>query len=360
MSNNNTYRDFLGANSANGFFSLYDYLIDLETANEVYIIKSGPGSGKSSFMRRVTKPLSDAGLLTEHICCSSDPDSLDGVVFPELGLAFVDGTSPHVVEPVYPNITDRYLDLNRFCRPEMLSSCSNEIKNTFKTYKAFYSSVYGNIKASKLIEDDVIFSVNSPSALARTAKRADGIIKREIKNTGNESHETKRFLSALSPKGYITDFSITEVLCDRVYEIVDNFGLGNYFLHRIYAAARQRGAYVICCFSPMSPDRLEHLIFPELRIAFITTNKQRKYTKKPYRRIKLDEYIEKDILDRKKQKLKFMQKTASALIDEAILGLKEAKSLHDQLEKLYNPSIDFESLYEYAEVFGTKLAKKYL
>ena len=35
------YRFFLGANSPEGFVSFFDHLIDLDAANEVYIIKGG-------------------------------------------------------------------------------------------------------------------------------------------------------------------------------------------------------------------------------------------------------------------------------------------------------------------------------
>ena len=44
---------FLGANSPTGFYSLYDQLIDPEEAQELFILKGGPGCGKSSLMRRV-------------------------------------------------------------------------------------------------------------------------------------------------------------------------------------------------------------------------------------------------------------------------------------------------------------------
>lgn len=86
---------FLGANSPLGFFSLYDQLIDLETAARVYILKGGPGCGKSTLMRQVAADVEASGKRAEYILCSGDPDSLDGVIFPELGVAIVDGTAPH-------------------------------------------------------------------------------------------------------------------------------------------------------------------------------------------------------------------------------------------------------------------------
>lgn len=88
-------RFYLGANSPTGFYSLYDQLIDPASAEDILILKGGPGCGKSSFMRRVAKAVEDKGLAVEYIQCSGDPDSLDAVVFPSLKTAIVDGTAPH-------------------------------------------------------------------------------------------------------------------------------------------------------------------------------------------------------------------------------------------------------------------------
>ena len=95
MDVNQGVKYFLGANCGSGFYSLYGQLIDLETARRVYILKGGPGCGKSTLMKMVGKTLEEAGARAEYILCSGDPDSLDGVVFPELGAALVDGTAPH-------------------------------------------------------------------------------------------------------------------------------------------------------------------------------------------------------------------------------------------------------------------------
>ena len=77
---------YLGANSPTGFYSLYE---------TIYILKGGPGCGKSSLMRRVAQAMEEKGASVEYIACSGDPDSLDAVVFPALNTAIVDGTAPH-------------------------------------------------------------------------------------------------------------------------------------------------------------------------------------------------------------------------------------------------------------------------
>ena len=92
-------RYFLGANSPSGFYSLYDQLLPPERARAIYILKGGPGCGKSTLMRKVAAWAQETGLETEYILCSGDPDSLDAVVFPDKAAAIVDGTAPQGVVP---------------------------------------------------------------------------------------------------------------------------------------------------------------------------------------------------------------------------------------------------------------------
>ena len=90
---------FLGANSPAGFYSLYDHLLPPEQARAIYILKGGPGCGKSTLMRKIGVWAEEAGLETEYILCSGDPDSLDALILPSKAVAIVDGTAPHVVVP---------------------------------------------------------------------------------------------------------------------------------------------------------------------------------------------------------------------------------------------------------------------
>lgn len=90
---------FLGANSPAGFYSLYDHLLPPEEARAIYILKGGPGCGKSTLMRKIGAWAEEAGLETEYILCSGDPDSLDAVILPGRDVAIVDGTAPQGVVP---------------------------------------------------------------------------------------------------------------------------------------------------------------------------------------------------------------------------------------------------------------------
>ena len=83
---------FLAANSGQGFFSLYDGFPG--DGVFLHVVKGGPGTGKSGFLRRIRKAAQERGLDTETILCSGDPDSLDGLCVPALRQAWVDGTAP--------------------------------------------------------------------------------------------------------------------------------------------------------------------------------------------------------------------------------------------------------------------------
>ena len=86
-------RYFLGANTAKGFFSVYEDFCKPDSGNFLYVIKGGPGCGKSSFMKKIGKAAEDAGLDVEYVLCSADPDSLDGVLIPTWHVGYADGTS---------------------------------------------------------------------------------------------------------------------------------------------------------------------------------------------------------------------------------------------------------------------------
>ena len=73
---------FLGANAPSGFYSLYSHLLPPEQARGIYILKGGPGCGKSTLMRKVAQLVSQQGEAVEYILCSGDPGSLDAVIFP--------------------------------------------------------------------------------------------------------------------------------------------------------------------------------------------------------------------------------------------------------------------------------------
>ena len=93
----NTIDFFLGSNSPEGFRGFFEELVDIKSGHHGYIIKGTSGNGKSGIMRKVMDKIGESESRCELIHCSSDPDSLDGVIFSDTKTFLVDGTAPHVV-----------------------------------------------------------------------------------------------------------------------------------------------------------------------------------------------------------------------------------------------------------------------
>ena len=102
---------FPGAMGPDGFISCFDHLLPERDLRRMIVLKGGPGVGKSTFMRRVHAALCPDGQPSTLYFCSGDPDSLDAVAVPHLGLLLLDGTAPHVVDPVYPGARDSIVNL---------------------------------------------------------------------------------------------------------------------------------------------------------------------------------------------------------------------------------------------------------
>ena len=118
---------FPGNNTAQGFFSFYRYILPQEQAKRIFCLKGGPGTGKSSFMKKLGNHFYNLGYNIEFHHCSSDPNSLDGIVIKELNVAVLDGTSPHVVDPIHPGAVDEVINLGDAFNTDLLESHKNEI-----------------------------------------------------------------------------------------------------------------------------------------------------------------------------------------------------------------------------------------
>lgn len=137
-------RYFLGNNSAYGFWSNYEN--ELKDKDKVVLLKGGPGTGKSSMLKKIANVAKNKGYDYELWYCSGDPKSLDGVFVKDVNVAVIDATSPHAVGADLPIIRDVIFDLATSLNESMLLSNRQEIVELIKIKKQWFTRAYQHLK----------------------------------------------------------------------------------------------------------------------------------------------------------------------------------------------------------------------
>lgn len=351
---------FPGGNTSIGFFSYYSNIITQEEADRIFIIKGGPGVGKSTFMKRMGAKMQDMGYDVEYLHCSSDNSSLDGVKIPELKIAFIDGTAPHVVDPKSPGAVDEILNFGEFWDEEGIRAHKDEIIKTNKEIGYIFSRAYKYFKAAYTIYE------------GSTSIHAEALHNGEINKlaaelicdlfdgeaaTVEEGKQRSMFASALTPNGY-TNYLDSILTTEKTYEFKGGLGTGeDRILERIKTAAVERGHFVEAYYCALNPYKLDHLVIPGLNSAFTTTNFYHDSRVKKFATIDMHQYMNKDIIAHYKDDLYQNLTEFDNLMSTALLTISRAKALHDQLETYYAANIRFEEIDSYFEKILARILK---
>lgn len=348
---------FLGANTPHGFYSLFNELYNPEKDNKIYIIKGGPGTGKSSLMKKVASAAESKGYIAERIPCSSDPLSLDAVIIPELNISIADATSPHIINPVYPGVCEHTIDLSQCWDKTKLKANSSVIKKITKDNSNAHKKCIRFLKAAAVVDaeiNDIIMSICDHDKINRFTKR---LISTELKNVQSG---TKRniFLSAVTPLGIAVQYDTLYSACDKVLNINDKYGcISDKIIKAIDNHSEMNNLIRTNCLCPMNPEKkIEHIMFDN-QFAIFTSNTYHPIINKSYKTIHAERFIIKDKYNKVKNKLSFLNKTKLELIGESIKCLEEAKALHDILESYYIAAMDFSKVsavteYTIKEIFS--------
>ena len=339
---------FLGANSESGFYSLYDQFCSSD-GDTLHIIKGGPGTGKSTFMKRIGKAAEDHGLDVEYILCSGDPHSLDGVYIPALHMGWADGTAPHILEPQHFGTTAVYEDLGRFCQVNALLECRELISTLTDAYRRSYHTAYGYLHAAASIRraSNVQLSAKSEE---RIKKRAHSKTKRELASHDHSGRPLKRFIQAISHVGVTVVSQTLNTLCSRLCILESDFGLEQLFFQEVLKVLSEENASYILCPDPLCPDYINGILLPIEQLCFLSSNTSVDF-KGTVRTIHLDSYMTKS----DKSELTVRKNLYDQLLSAGTTHLRNAKYLHDNLELCYRPALDTAALNNYTESVITKL-----
>jgi len=349
---------FACANSAKGFQNLF--ASNLQGLEKIFILKGGPGNGKSSLMKRIGTYLEEKDLDVEYIHCSGDSDSLDGVVSRKIGFAIVDGTAPHIIEPKCAGCVEEYINIGAGWDCSKLKENQEDIEKILseiaKCYPAAYDEFAKGIKIHDEWEKIYIENMDFKKANDLTEIVIQDILQdTKLEKEGKVVHRFFGGSTCNGPVDYVP--TIIEPVGTR-YFIKGRPGSGkSTLLKKLMVKAQLRGLDVEVYHCGFDPNSLDMILLPEIdKVIFDSTAPHEYYPDRKediivdmYEQLIVpgtDEEYEEQISD-----IKVRYKDT---VNAGIEYLRKAKNLHDKLENYYIEATD----YSVAENIYSTLVEK--
>ncbi|MCL2086666.1 MAG: hypothetical protein FWH05_03630 [Oscillospiraceae bacterium] len=257
---------FLGGMTAFGFSTKFGEMINAP-GNYTYILKGGPGTGKSTLMKKVAAHFkADESTL---YYCASDLKSVDAVSIKaktaDNSIIIVDGTSPHVFEAQLPGVAQCIINLGDYWHKDKLEPHSAQIRALTKENQKHHRRARRLIAAFTQIKDSVYEQAREnlklnplEKAVARLMGEHDG-----VKKEGKISYKQ---LSAMTERGYMT----LPVSGYKKIAFIDKSGAAAVAaLEKIAVMSILQGYDIILSKCEMySRSTPEHILIPDLKLMF--------------------------------------------------------------------------------------------
>ena len=351
QSGENAY--FAASNSAGGFRSWYRETFDDRRIGRLYAVKGGPGTGKSRFLRDVAEAGRVAGWRAEMIYCSSDPDSLDGIILSREGcesLAVLDATAPHVYEPTRPGCREEIVNLGEFWNAEKLRAQREEIDrlNLGKAaaYRRAYRYLAGYGEMSGSMEELTAPFVRD-AAIARFASK----LTRGIPD-GTRFAPRTALTHGIGMRGRVM-FDTFFAQAESIVLISDCHGSGYRLMREIYRQASEKRLAVRVSRDPILPDRTDALFFEESGAVFaVLPEGECRY---PHRTVSMRRFVDTHALRRVRESLGYAERVRRIMLDGAVRELECAAELHFRLESVYERAMNFGQKEQFTAQFCRRL-----
>lgn len=336
---------FPGSNTPSGFLSFYRE--GLKGTENIFILKGGPGCGKSTLIRKIGLNMLERGYDVEFWQCSSDDDSLDGVRLPALSAAIIDGTPPHAIDPQYPGAVEEIVNLGEHWQGAELRRQRQEIVDLSGRISERFSSCYG-----KLREAGALLG----AAQAENSRQLDGEqLSRQLEDLADEVFFQQRprsrhlFASAVTPRGLVSYSEALSRRMERRILLCGPVGGGKeQLLAQLAALAEQRGHYAEIFHNALLPESIELLLLPELEMAVVARSQPPERPRENERVVLCGCQDDAAACE--------LERQLEELTTAAASRIAEAKALHDQLEGYYRRAMDFPAV----EGVGNRLFNRIL
>ncbi|MBO5700942.1 MAG: hypothetical protein J6S71_00730 [Clostridia bacterium] len=335
---------FAASNTSKGFVSYFGENFR-ERAERCYIIKGGPGTGKSRLMHEMADAFQQAGGEVEYYYCSSDPSSLDGlyVTCDGYSVAIMDGTAPHAEDISSPGTEDNLIDLGRFWDARILRLRKSEIDAWVRKKKSAYASAYRALSAYGSLTE-------AADALAIDAVDI-GAISDECSRLARDMQRDRLLrtpISAVGMKGMVAFDSFSES-AQLALSLTDSRG---YCISHIYfeSLVRAVGGGRVAPH-PIMPSRYCAILAGDVSITEMSVSVADDKV------LDVAEFVDRSVYLMQKERIEHLRTLANGSLGEALGFFAEAGEAHMKIEEIFISAMNFADKEAYSRDLCDKIRK---
>ena len=319
---------FGSANGYNGFISLFDEKFNSNETDKIFVLKGGPGTGKSTLIKKLIKKIENSASSIETYFCSSDINSLDGAIFEmnDKKVAIIDGTAPHERDAIYVGVVDEIINLGESLNTKSLSFYKNKILHLHEQKSDAYKNAYRYLKLAGKCDEEIYKLLEQNFDKGSAIKYISDLLN-SIPKCEDAKHQ-RAIVSSFSKDGYVT---LVPEEFERLKKV--NFSGNSRTVEMLirYINGKIKDKKTCCYLSPLDK---EHLEFLKINDEVLFSHNENAAD------INADHFI--NSYDMIEEKVKVVKRTHDELLTESIRWFGIASSVHFELEELYKSCMNFE------------------
>ncbi len=344
-------RFYISANSGNGFYSLYDRIFQNEDFEKIFVIHGGPGTGKSTLMRRIAERLIKEEGECEEILCSSDPDSLDGVIIRkgDRKIGIIDGTAPHPRVITAPGAKEELWNIGELWNSTALSTAYPLIKEHTRKKREAYRCAYALLRAASSYHKEILERLRTETDQEKLSHH----ILRALGREHSEGVERAILFRSYSMRGEVIERSVFK-RAGRIVALCGERHAAELYLTNMERFLGEMGKAYTVFRSPLCSDEIDGILLEGsgdmlLWEGYVPNTAERKNMH--LKRFFLPVFEE----DRRTRRM--LARLEDAAIDAALFMLKEAGHAHLALEEIYKHAMSYEALRKRTDAWAKEATK---
>jgi len=310
--------------------------------SRVYILKGAAGTGKATFIRLLGESMSALGYEMEYWISAADAVNPEGVYFPQLDIAVVNGSSPVCLEPRYPHINGDIINLSDYLNTALIKEHAQEIIRRIDQWEQLNRQAEKHLLAAAQTKQEM----KKPAVAHLNMKQLCSLVERVYSEvTRPRNGERHFFASAMTADGYVDYVEAISSDCRQRFILTGPAGSGkSTILAEIARKAKHQGHSVEYYHCGLESDSLLMIILPAYSAAVIDSGGLQLHLKPWDKVINTESVLDNFEILKEAQVHSLAEQKYKESLCKAQEKLQEANQELKALKQLYASKMDFEAL----------------